>query len=49
MIFYDTGYTMFYFSDERGHAFYVGMTTAGIVALEIEFGPRLLGYGKVSY
>jgi hypothetical protein len=49
LIFYDTGYTMFYFKDERGHPFCVGMTPVGIVALEIEFGPRLLGYGKVNY
>jgi hypothetical protein len=49
LIFYDTGYTMFYFKDRRGEPFCVGMTPAGIVALEIRFGPRLLGYGKMDY
>lgn len=49
LIFYDTGYTMFYFKDRTGHPFCIGMTPLGIVALEIEFGPRLLGYGRVDY
>jgi hypothetical protein len=49
LIFYDTGYTMFFFKDARGNPFCVGMTPVGIVALEIEFGPRLVGYGKVDY
>ena len=50
LIFYETGYTMFYFHFKGyGRPFCVGMTPAGIVALEIEFGPRLLGYGKVRY
>jgi hypothetical protein len=49
LIFYDTGYTMFYFEGRYNEPFCVGMTPAGIVALEIHFGPRLLGYGKVEY
>jgi hypothetical protein len=49
LIFYDTGYTMFYFKDQRDNPFCVGMTPVGIVALQIEFGPRLLGYGRVNY
>lgn len=49
LIFYDTGYTMFYFEDRYNRPFCVGMTPAGIVALEIRFGPRLLGYGIVDY
>lgn len=49
LIFYDTGYTMFYFKDRTGHPFCIGMTPLGIIALEIEFGPRLLGYGRIDY
>ena len=49
LIFYDTGYTMFYFKDRSGHPFCIGMTPLGIVALEIEFGPRLLHFGIVDY
>lgn len=49
LIFYDTGYTMFYFKDRSGHPFCIGMTPLGIVALEIEFGPKLLGYGRIDY
>ncbi len=49
VVFYDKGYTMFYFRDLDGRPFCVGMTPLGIVALELEFGPRLLGYGTVAY
>lgn len=49
LIFYEMGYTMFYFEDEGRHKFCVGMTPVGIVALEVEFGPAILGYGKVDY
>ena len=49
LIFYDIGYTMFYFRDRSGVPFCIGMTPLGIVALEINFGPRLLGYGRVEY
>ena len=49
LIFYETGYTMFLFEDRFRHPFCVGMTPAGIVALEINFGPKLLKYGKVKY
>jgi len=46
---HNTGYTMFLFEDRFRHPFCVGMTPAGIVALEINFGPKLLKYGKVKY
>ena len=49
LIFYDTGYTMFYFRDRTGTPFCIGMTPLGIVAMQLQFGPRLLGYGRVEY
>ncbi|HBE40174.1 MAG TPA: hypothetical protein DDW27_03055 [Bacteroidales bacterium] len=49
LIFYDSGYAMFYFRDRNGHPFCIGMTPLGIVALEINFGPRLIKYGKLKY
>jgi hypothetical protein len=49
LVFYDSGYAMFYFRDRNGHPFCIGMTPLGIAALEINFGPRLLRYGRVNY
>ena len=49
LIFYDSGYAMFYFRDRYGHPFCIGMTPLGIAALEINFGPRLLKYCRVNY
>lgn len=49
LIFYDSGYVMFYFRDRNGHPFCIGMTPLGIAALEIEFGPLLIKYGKLNY
>lgn len=49
LIFYDSGYAMFYFRDRYGHPFCIGMTPLGIAALEINFGPRLLKYCRVDY
>ena len=49
LVFYEAGYTMFYFKDRSGHPFCIGMTPLGIVALEIDFGPKLLHYGWVEY
>ena len=49
LIFYDSGYAMFYFRDRNGHPFCIGMTPLGIAALEINFGPRLLKYCRVDY
>jgi hypothetical protein len=48
LIFYDGGYVMFYFRASSG-PFCIGMTPAGILSLRIDFGPRLLGYGRVEY
>jgi cell wall-associated NlpC family hydrolase len=49
VVFYETGYTMFYFKRRNGRPFCIGMTPVGIVALEIDFGPKVLGYGRVEY
>jgi len=49
LIFYDTGYAMFYVRDRDGQPFCIGMTPMGIVALDINFGPQLLGYGRIEY
>lgn len=49
LVFYDSGYAMFYFRDRYGHPFCIGMTPLGIVALEINFGPKLLRYGRINY
>ena len=44
LVFYEGGYALFYFG-----SFCAGMTPAGIVGLQLEFGPRLLGYGRLEY
>jgi len=49
MVFYDSGYAMFFFKDRYGHPFCIGMTPLGIVSLEINFGPKLIKYGRVNY
>ncbi len=49
IIFYETGYTMLYFMDARNSPFCIGMTPVGIMTLNIEFGPRIIGYGRVEY
>jgi len=49
LIFYERGFCMFYFIDDRNTPFCVGMTPAGILALNVEFGPRIIGYGAVNY
>ena len=48
VVFYELGYTMFYFVDEQNRPFVVGMTPLGIFALEQDFAP-ILGYGEVKY
>lgn len=47
-VFYQLGYTMFYFVDEGKRPFVVGMTPLGILALRADFAP-VLGYGEVKY
>ncbi len=49
LIFYESGYVMFFFRDRYGHPFCIGMTPLGIASLEINFGPKLLRYGRVKY
>jgi len=51
LIFFEAGYTMFYFRDhyKSDHPFCIGMTPLGIVALELNFGPRLLNYAHINY
>ncbi len=49
LIFYEWGYSMFYFTDESHQPYCIGMTPAGIVALNINFGPKILGYGNIDY
>ena len=49
VIFYEWGYTMFYFKDESNRPYCIGMTPAGIIALNINFGPKILGYGEIEY
>lgn len=46
VVFYSTGYTMFFFKDERGKAFVIGMTPFGVLALDPSFA-NIIGYGKV--
>lgn len=46
VVFYERGYTMFYYEDENGDPFVVGMTPLGVLALEPDFIP-VLGYGRV--
>jgi cell wall-associated NlpC family hydrolase len=48
VIFYDMGYTMFFFVDHMGRRFCIGMTPVGIVALEMDFS-GIVGYGRVDY
>ncbi len=49
LIFYEGGYTMFYFRDHLNRPFCIGMTPAGIISVEINFGPKILGYGDIKY
>jgi cell wall-associated NlpC family hydrolase len=48
VVFYELGYTMFYYLDERGDPFVVGMTPLGILALKPDFA-KVLSYGQVNY
>jgi hypothetical protein len=49
LVFYEAGYAMFFFRDEDRHPFVLGMTPVGIAALEVEFGPHIVGYGRIDY
>ncbi len=48
LVFYEHGYAMFYFR-YHGKPFVVGMTPIGLTSLTLDFGPKIIGYGKVSY
>jgi len=48
LIFYSSGYTMFYFRSDRKE-FCIGMTPVGIVALDVDFGPEIVEFGRVPY
>ncbi|HEQ71580.1 MAG TPA: hypothetical protein ENN69_03745 [Spirochaetia bacterium] len=49
LVFYESGFVMFYFETKTGDRFCIGMTPVGIVSLDLYFGPRLLGFGRVNY
>jgi hypothetical protein len=44
LVFYEGGAAMFYCIDAQGVPFVVGMTSRGVIALQLEFAP-ILGYG----
>lgn len=48
LVFYPTGYSMFYFLTESQEPYVIGMTPFGIIALQLKFAP-VLGYGRVNY
>ena len=48
VVFYQAGYTMFYFKDGRGDSFVIGMTPLGVLALKPDFAP-VISYGAVNY
>jgi|GEM_PF-2010845 len=48
VVFYEHGYAMFYFEYE-GEPFVVGMTPIGLASLTLEFGPKRIGYGSITY
>ena len=48
VVFYEYGYAMIYFR-HKGQPFVVGMTPIGLASLTLEFGPKIVGYGKVDY
>lgn len=47
LVFYEGGITMFYFLDEGGVPFVIGMTTQGVIALSPGFAP-VVGYGSTA-
>jgi hypothetical protein len=48
VVFYQSGYTMFFFKDEMGNPFVLGMTPVGVLALKPDFAP-VTSYGAVDY
>ena len=48
IVFYEHGYAMFYF-EYQDRPFVVGMTPIGLASLTLDFGPKRIGFGRVSY
>lgn len=48
LVIYETGYSMIYFRS-RGKPFVIGMTPVGLASLQLDFGPRRIGYYRVEY
>jgi len=48
VVFYELGYTMFYYLDDKGDPFVVGMTPLGVLALKPDFA-KVISYGQVDY
>jgi len=48
VVFYQTGYTMFYFDNGRGNPFVIGMTPLGVLALKPDFA-TVISYGAIDY
>ncbi len=47
VVFYERGYTMFYYVDQDNQPFVIGMTPFGILALEPDFAP-IIGFGTTG-
>lgn len=48
LVFYPSGYALFYFLDQRREPFVIGMTPSGIVALDPDFAPPV-GVRRPAY
>jgi hypothetical protein len=48
VVFYQAGYTMFYYEYRGGSPFVIGMTPLGVLALKPDFAP-VISYGAVDY
>lgn len=48
LVIYETGYSMIYFRSQ-GRPFVIGMTPVGPASLQLDFGPKILGYYQVEY
>jgi hypothetical protein len=41
LVFYPSGYVLFWYVDQRNQPFVIGMTPSGIIALEPDFAQRV--------
>lgn len=48
LVIYEKGYSMMYFRS-GGKSFVVGMTPVGLASLQLDFGPKRIGYYRVEY